>query len=328
MKKTVILAVTRKGRLLAELIEKNLPGSEIYAYQHGFRKALEDVWHDCDGIICVMATGIVVRCLGGLCRSKYHDPSVVVVDETGRHAISLLSGHIGGANELAEVVASICGGRPVITTASDVSGHTAIDLWTIEENLAVANPERFSSITARLLDKGIVNVYQQKNFIKTLPEDFRACTNPHDADIVIALNVSEEPQGLILVPRINHIGFGCRRGATVDEFETVLADLRDNNGIDPGSVAGIASIDIKKDEDGLLQIGQRYNWPVRFFTKEQINSVPVPSRSETVHRKIGVFGVCEAAALMAASSGERKGRLIIKKIKWERITAAVAQTEF
>lgn len=327
MKQTVILAATTKGRLLAERIHLQLPGSEIYRYQNGVRKALEDVWHRYDGIICVMAAGIVVRCIAGLCRSKFDDPGVVIIDEAGTYAISLLSGHIGGGNRLAEA-AAICGAAPVITTASDVSGHTAIDLWAVDENLAFSNPEKIVSTASRLLASGSLNVYQQNDFIKNIPDDFKPCTKAEDADIVIALNWGKEESRLVLVPRINYIGLGCRRGVSIDEFEAALVELRDLHGLDLNSVAGIASIDIKKDEAALLQIGLLHNWPLMFFDKSQIGSIPVPSRSETVHRNIGVYGVCEAAAVLAASSGNKAGRLIIKKRKWQRITAAVAQRAY
>ncbi len=328
MKKTVILAATRKGMALAGSIQAGLEGSEIYDYRSGVKKALEEVWHRYDGIICVMAAGIVVRCIAGLCRSKFNDPGVVVIDEAGSYAISLLSGHIGGGNRLAQQVAAVCGAAPVITTASDVSGHTAVDLWSVEQNLEMRNPEMLASTVRRLLDSGSLKVYQQGGFIKNLPADFKSCTNPEDADIVIALNWSEEQSRLVLVPRINYIGMGCRRGTRLDEFETVLADLGSLHGLDLHSVAGIASIDIKKDEEALLQFASRHNWPLMFFDSARIEAVPVPSRSETVHRHIGVYGVCEAAALLASSSGNEAGRLIINKIKWQRITAAVAQRAY
>ncbi len=327
MGKTAILAATAAGRDLAQRLCRDLPESEVVDYRHGIRKALEQAWRSYDSIICVMAAGIVVRCVSGLCRSKLSDPCIVVVDEAGRHAISLLSGHIGGGNRLAEKVAEICGGTAVITTASDVSGHTALDLWAEEENLTVGHPERLAEISAKLLHKGVLHIYQQRRFIKTLPTDFRPCTNRHDADIVIALT-PKPTAGLQLIPRIRYIGFGCRRGATVDEFKRAVVDLAEMDGLDLRSVGGASSIDLKSDEAGLLELGNQLNWPLRFFSKEQISSVAVPSKSEIVHRKIGVFGVCESAAMLAAADRARKGRLIIQKRKWERITAAVAETEY
>ena len=327
MEKTAILAATQNGMQLGKRIEAQLAGSEIFRYRNGVRKALEDAWYRYDHIVCVMAAGIVVRCIAPLCRNKFDDPGIVVVDEAGTHVVSLLSGHIGGANRLAERIATILGAVPVITTASDVRGHTAIDLWAVDQNLAFRNPEKIAPTAGRLLDNGSLNIYQQKDYVKNLPDDFRACHNPHEADIVIALNWSEEDR-LVLVPRINYLGLGCRRGVSIDEIQDALDDLQNLHGLDLDSVAGVASIDIKKDEAALLRIAEMRKWPVRFFDKERIGSVPVPSRSEVVHRNVGVYGVCEAAALLAAATASTNGLLIIRKVKWERITAAVAQRVF
>ncbi len=325
--KTAILATTSQGRSLAERIHKELADSDILDPSQGVRRTLEQAWPSYDGIICVMAAGIVVRCIAGLCRSKYSDPCVAVIDEAGRFAISLLSGHIGGGNALAEKIAQICGGVPVITTASDVSGHTAVDLWSVAENLSVVNPEKLASTSARLLDHGSLTVFQEDSFVKRFPDDFRPCAKPQDADIVIALR-PDDAEALQLVPRIRFIGFGCRRGASVAEFEEVLEDLQNHEKIDMRSVGGMASIDLKKDEPGLLRIQELYNWPLRFFTREQLDTIAVPSRSSIVHEKIGIFGVCEAAAVLAAASKNGHGRLLMKKRKWTRITAAVAETVF
>ena len=327
MGRTAILAATVSAGKVAERLARELLDAEIVDNRQGVRQTLERAWNHYDSIICVMAAGIVVRCVAGLCRNKYHDPCIVVVDEQGHHAISLLSGHIGGGNVLAEKVAEICGGTPVLTTASDVSGHTAIDLWSVEENLAIANPAKLASTAAKLLAHGVLKVFQEAWFIKTLPEDFQPCTNRRDADIVIALIPGEE-SGLLLIPRIRFIGLGCRRGTPVEEFDRVIADLAAQDGLDLRSVGGLASIDIKNDEPGLLDLGDRRNWPIRFFSREQISSVEGTAKSDIVHQKIGVFGVCESAAVLAASTREHSGRLIIKKKKWERITAAVAETEY
>lgn len=327
MGRTAILKATASAGTIAERLARELLDAELIDNRQGVRKSLERAWNNYDSIVCVMAAGIVVRCVAGLCRNKYHDPCVVVVDEQGHHAISLLSGHIGGGNELAAQVAEICGGRPVITTGSDVSGHTAVDLWSVEENLAVANPEKLAATSAKLLTGGSLKVFQQAQYIKNFPEDFQPCTNRRDADIVIALNPGEE-LGLLLIPRLRFIGLGCRRGTPLADFQRALADLTAQDGLDLRSVGGLASIDLKHDEQGLLDLGREYNWPIRFFSKDQLNSVEGTGKSEIVHQKIGVFGVCESAAVLAASSREHPGRLLIRKRKWERITAAVAETEY
>ena len=237
MAKTAIVAATPSGKELGRLLSKELPGAELVDSGHGVRKALETAWRSHDSIICIMAAGIAVRCVSSLCRSKYHDPCIVVVDERGRHAISLLSGHIGGGNLLAEKVSEVTGGTAVITTASDVTGHTAVDLWTVDENLAIVNPDQIAAASAKLIQQGFLEVYQKSHFIKSFPKDFHPCTKPQDADIVIALN-PDTGTGLKLIPRVRYVGFGCRRGATAEEFRKVIADLEAQDDLDLRSVGG------------------------------------------------------------------------------------------
>lgn len=326
--RTALIAITDQGWRTAESIHAGLPGSELCSYSSGVRQAIEQAWREYDAIICVMAAGIVVRCIAGLCSSKFNDPCVIVTDETGEHIISLLSGHIGGGNTLAHNVAELVGGTAVVTTASDVTGHTAVDLWSIEQNCTIANPDKLSKTSAKLLNNGSVSVYQERPFIQFLPDDFKPCTNIRDADIVMSLSYPGSSESLYLIPRIRYIGFGCRRGAGVGEFKNALTDLQVHHRLDLKSVAGIASIDIKADETGLLEVRQLYNWPIAFFSKEQINSVEVPGRSDVVFEKIGVYSVSEATAILAAANGNNTGKLIIEKKKWQNITAAVAETVF
>ncbi len=326
--RTALLAVTEQGWKTAERIRDGLPDSVLYRYSSGIRQAIERAWHEHDALICVMAAGIVVRCVAGLCSSKFRDPCVLVVDETGTHVISLLSGHIGGGNELARSVAAIVSGTAVLTTASDVSGHTAVDLWSIRQNCTIANPDRLPATSAKLLRTGCLSVFQEKQFVKTLPVDFRSCINRRDGDIVIAQRHDDHQKSLQLIPRIRYIGLGCRRGASVDEFSKAFHDLQVQHGLDLRSVAGVASIDIKQDETGLLEAARLNHWPIRFFSKDEINTVVVPGSSDIVYDKIGVHSVSEATAILAASAGKSRARLIIEKRKWQRLTAAVAETEY
>lgn len=330
--KTALVAVTEKGWQTAGSIRSRLPDSDLCSRSTGVRDALEKAWSEYDAIICVMAAGIAVRCIAGLCTSKFKDPCIIVLDEEGKHVISLLSGHIGGGNELARKIADVVGGTAVITTASDVAGHTPLDLWSIEQNCTIGDPHKLALLSAKLLNEGSLKLFQEHPFVKNLPDDFIACTNPDKADIVMSLNVFDDPDRLQdklhLIPRVRYIGFGCRRGAELDDFRQVIDDLQHVHGLDLRSVAGIASIDIKNDEAGLLEVRRLYNWPIRFFSKDKINTITVPGSSQVVYEKIGVHSVSEAAAVLAASTKMKQGRLIIEKKKWKSITAAVAETAY
>ncbi|MCB2214498.1 cobalt-precorrin 5A hydrolase [Desulfofustis glycolicus] len=325
MMRIALLAVTDRGRRLAETISREMGDGDLLTTEDGVRKAIEAAWRYYDGLICIMATGIVVRCIAGLCRDKISDPCVVVVDEQGQFAISLLSGHIGGGNDLARQVANACGGQAVITTASDVSGHTAVDLWAVEQQCRIVNPEQLAAVTARLLNRGFIRVFQDERYVDRLPDDFRDCVASEDADLIISRQPSVCGSSLQLLPCRRFIGFGCRKGVAEEDFARAVTDLQQRFGLDPRSVAGVASIDIKAQEAGLLQIARRYRWPIRFFSAEQLNRIVSPSVSAKVYEKTGAHSVCEAAAMLAAGSIEKPGTLIINKVKWKTITAAVAQ---
>lgn len=325
MMRIAILAITDRGRHLARTISSGVADCDVLTTEDGVRNAIETAWYRYDGLICVMAAGIVVRCIAGLCRDKTSDPGVVVVDEQGHYAVSLLSGHIGGGNELARLVARSCGGQAVVSTASDVSGHTAVDLWAVEQHCRIANPQQLAAVTTRLLNRGFIRVFREGRDVDRLPDDFRDCAAVEDADLVISRQSPVDQAVLHLLPCRFFIGFGCRMGATESDFARAVEDMQHRFGLDPRSVAGVASIDIKEQEAGLLQIARRYRWPIRFFSKEHLNRVAVPSASAKVYEKTGAYSVCEAAAMLAAGSIEKPGILVINKIKWKTITAALAQ---
>jgi cobalt-precorrin 5A hydrolase len=325
--KLAIIAATDKGWTTAIKLGSALPGSEIVRPIGGIRQTLEALWQTHDGIICIMATGIVIRCLNGLCQSKYSDPCVVVLDENGTFAISLLAGHIGGGNQLALKIAELCKGTPVITTASDVSGHTSVDLWSIEHHLVIANPKRLAPVSAKLLNQGTLGVFQERNYLKSLPDDFFFCENRSAADIVISISPDHSGDALLLLPRTRYIGVGCRRGTPLEAFQAALRDL-ENEGVDLRTVAALASLDLKKDEEALLEIAKLRKWPLRFFPKEILNEIEIPSGSEMVYQKVGTHSVSEASAIRAAACDGTPGRLIVRKIKWNQITMAVAEKAF
>ncbi|MEE4165384.1 MAG: cobalamin biosynthesis protein [Desulfocapsaceae bacterium] len=325
--KLAIVAITEQGRVTAGRLHSALPGSTLFQYSHGIKKQISKLWQHYDGIICVMAAGIVVRCISPLCRSKLTDPAIVVVDEQCTFAISLLSGHIGGANRIALEIEKSCGARAVITTASDISGHTSVDLWARDNALIIANPEKLAAVSARLLNRGLLSIYQDYPYQNVFPEDFRKSSERSTADIIVSVNNSVEGACLHLVPQVLSVGFGCRRGAAVSDFDDALKDITSRYDIHVGAIANIASIDLKNDEAGLLEFAEKHHWPVKFFTKEQINAICPAGVNTHIFNKVGVYGVCEPAAILAATHKEIPGRLLIGKIKWQKITAAIAAQE-
>ena len=325
--RVAIVAITERGLHTAAMLQKSIPQSKQVSVKNGIKRTIENIWEQYDGIICIMASGIVIRSIAGLINSKHSDPCVVVVDENAQYAVSLLSGHIGGGNLLARTIANSSGAQAVITTASDVSGHTSVDLWTVENNLSTVNSERLTAISARLLRNNSLNIFQENKYIDKLPDDFVLTTNPKVADIKICLHHDEATDALQLIPKIYYVGLGCRAGVETVEFEQAFADLEKEEKIDHRSIAGVASIDIKKEEKGLLAFAHSMGWPVRFYSKDKIKSVEGTGKSQKVYDKIGVYGVSEPAAILAASNKGKPGRIIVGKKKWKRITAAVAVRE-
>lgn len=321
--KTAVIALTAGAKTLAGILSSSLDECTLSCPQDGVAAEIRRLWQEVDGLICIMAAGIVVRSIAPLCRDKKTDPCVVVLDEKGEFVISLLSGHLGGGNALARKIARITGGSPVITTASDVTGHTALDLWVEGNNLIVANPERLTALSARLINEGTLSVFSDQS-MAGLPADFCRQEKTEDADIVISPFYPVRYKQLLLIPRNLFIGFGCNRGTTSAEFESALDDLCTAHRIDPRAIAGFASIDLKNDEEGLLAFARKNQRPIRFFSKDELNTVTGITVSEVVLRITGAKGVAEPAAVLAASSDCGAGKLLVRKRKWKNVTAAVA----
>ncbi len=320
-----ITSLTKGGHRLAEKIHAQLDGSTLCPVKQGIFKTIDSLWCEYDGIICIMATGIVVRSLAPLCKDKRLDPCVLVLDEKGRFVISLLSGHLGGGNELAVKVAAITKGKAVITTASDVTGHTALDLWAQKNGLLPGNNKRLTMITTRLINRGCLKLYS--DIAKgNLPDDMVWCGDKDEADVLIAQghkdNTDEEK--LLLRPMKLFVGLGCNRNTGSSSFEQAVSELCAEHGLDRKTISRLASIDIKKDEAGLLTFAEKCALPLSFYSKDQLNGVEGISSSKAVLAATGAKGVAEPAAILAASTAECGGQLIIRKIKWKDVTAAVA----
>jgi cobalt-precorrin 5A hydrolase len=321
--KTAVIALTTGGQALAEKVSTSLDECLLCHPKSGVAAEIRRLWQEVDGLICIMATGIVVRSIAPLCQDKRKDPCVVALDEKGEFVISLLSGHLGGGNALAGEVARITGGQAVITTASDVTGHTAIDLWAMKNDLIVANPEKMTHISARLVNTGTLAFFSDQA-IDGLPVDFRPVEKVDHADIVISHLCPDKYDGLQLISKNLFVGFGCNRGTTSAEFQSALDDLYRTHRIDPRAIAGLASIDLKNDEEGLLEFAEKRHLPIRFFSKDELNTVTGITTSKAALKATGAKGVAEPAALLAASSESGGGRLYIRKMKWKNVTAAVA----
>jgi len=325
--KIAIIALTDGGKQLAEKISTFHADCFVDRRDLPVFEKLADLWHQKpDAIICIMATGIVVRGVSTLCNDKTLDPCVLVLDEKGHFVISLLSGHLGGGNQLAKELALNLGGHAVITTSSDVTGHTALDLWAQKNQLVVDDSQKLTEKSAKLVNNGVLTLFTDCE-PEGLPEDFTLVSNPDSADIIISDALFSENQALILRPCALTVGLGCNRGTKLVDFQVAVAELFADNNLNPRSIATFASIDLKDDEQGLLDFVSFKGIPIKFYAKEQLNSVDDVSSSAVVFAATGAKGVAEPAALLASGTTSCSGKLIVRKRKWKDVTAAVAMKQ-
>jgi cobalt-precorrin 5A hydrolase len=335
-----IWALTPEGARLARTIARAMPGSRRFlpaalavnaAGAHRFTRLKAEVERQFTrfaGHIFIMATGIVVRCIGPHLVHKIVDPAVVVCDEAGRFAISLVSGHVGGANALAREVAEITGGRPVITTATDVNRVPAIDLIAVENDLRIENPDAIKRVNMALLTGGPIGVHDPYGKVtrrlppaRVQPTAAGAFDETRAGIFVDHIRLDLPPHVLVLRPASLVAGMGCNRGTTADEMRALLTAAFEKNDLSMNSLRALATVDLKADEPGLQCLAQSLAIPLTVFSRDQLKAVTrVASPSAMVEKHIGVQSVCEAAALLAT----HRGRLIVPKQKTTNATVAVA----
>lgn len=320
-----ILAITAGGHRLAARLAQGLPDAEHLGGegQEKIAALISGAFRHYDGLVCVMATGIVVRALAPLLRDKALDPGVVVVDERGRHAISLLGGHLGGGNQLARRVAALTGGTAVITTASDTLDLVALDLWARDLGLLPPSREKLTAASGLMVNRGYLRLYSEEP-IDALPPGLIAVASAEQADIIVSTRDVFPPEATIFRPRTLVIGVGCNRNTPAAELEEALTELLAESRLSRASIRKLCSIDKKSDEPGLLQFAADNGWPLTFYSSEQLNTQDHVSPSPAAQKAVGAIGVAEPAALLGAAITT----LEIKKRKWTNVTMALARAPF
>lgn len=298
--------------------------------------AVERVFDQYRGHVFFMSTGIVVRMIAPLIQHKTVDPAVVVVDDAGQYAISLLAGHLGGANDLARKVAQQIGADPVVTTATDANRMPAIDIMARDLGLVIENPEAIKFVNMAFLRQQKVHLYDPAGLLMKSQPDYNELWHPvpfiegcAKQDLAEAagvfvddIEVDLPPQFLILRPASLVAGIGCNRNTPADEIEHLLRKVLGDHHLSPHSLKRLASIDLKKDEKGLLKLAADWNLPITFYDKDRLANVKgILNPSETVRKHTGVHSVCEAAAILAA----RKGSLVVPKHTTPNVTVAIAR---
>ncbi len=335
-----IYALTKQGIILGMRLAESLDG-DLYAPKRlaehapvtGFDSLptlMTQTFGAYDSHIFIAAAGIAVRTIAPLLADKTIDPAVVVLDHKGTHVISLLSGHLGGANELATQVAHLTGGTPVITTATDTEGVPAMDMLAARQGMSIKNPGLIKTINAALTEgrpvalddpENRLNITQQTDLTRYfIPVSHK---NSLDRDIPlvrVTWGMTDDDHALILHPRVLMAGIGCRKGTSRDEIMTAITEAFAHHHLALDSLAALVSIDIKSQETGMLEAARALNVPLTFYSADELRGITIPTPSSMVKKHIGVESVCEAAALKKTG---QTSLLVPKQIRG-RTTLAVA----
>lgn len=312
-----------------KIVRKNV---HAWLYDHFFSE---------DAIVFVGAVGIAVRLIAPLIQSKTKDPAVVVVDEAGKWAISLLSGHIGGANDLARSIASGIGAEAIVTTATDIRGKFAVDVFATQNDMSISDMELAKEVSSAALGGRPIGFYADPLFpidgiappeLSLLPPDagvYEEGTCEDRPGLGISVSLSKEKQyfenNLSLVPKAVVLGVGCKKGIDPAEMERFLFNFLDASRVSLEAVAKVTSIDVKIQEPAIRIFCRKYNLPYETYTAQQLIRVPGRfSESSFVLKTIGVDNVCERSAVLGAMNRELPGKLIVEKKAYNGMTAALA----
>lgn len=374
--KLAIISFTENGIKLSQTVAKRLSGRKVMLYTKCSRYTAEDlkvqrvkeslqVWTaqrmaEGDALLFIGASGIAVRAIAPNLTDKLHDVPVLVMDEEGRYVIPILSGHVGGANELARELAGLMDACPVITTATDVQKKFAVDLFAKRNHLEIMNKDGIAKVSTKALagEQLTIAVRAQNiecyhpKFCEVCEEDFTEAENQllreanmhkHDWEVCgvepplrlvpyvknqsVDIVVSETPDNknalIWLRPRRYVVGMGCRKNKDTEELLAFYQETLEQAMVEPGEVYALASIDKKRDEPGLLAISERMRIPFFTYTAEELNRVGAcVHSSEFVKAQVGVDNVCERAAFAGCGVS---GWLIYEKHAFDGMTIAIAE---
>ena len=350
MDRVAILAITKNGIKIASTIKQLFPSWEIYAPKKLQDNTVSAIWYDdqtstkiaelfskYDGLVCLFSLGAVIRLIAPYLKDKKTDPAIIVIDDKASFVISALSGHLGGANELAEEIARKLGAIPVITTAADVNRTIPVDLVGREFGWKIDEDSNVTRISALMVNEEKIGVFQdagEKNWWKSnLPKNV---TLYHSID---ELKRSESKAYLIISDRIFSddisknsviyrpqtlvVGIGLHGDTAKEKIIECLGTSLIKYGLSSKSIAKIVSIKKPKDVQGLIDAAKELQAPLEYFEREELAQISIPNPSQMVQAYEGTPSVSEAAALKSSS-----GKLIVEKQKFPPdLTVAIARIE-
>ena len=329
--KIAVIQISEAGKDIALTIQRELGAKTIRRTEVGKQ------WNKFDAFVFIGAMGICVRTIAPLVDDKHTDPAVVCIDSLGQNVISVLSGHVGGANELTRSIAATIGAHEVITTQSDNAGLWALDTfeqrfgWSLASEPKKMNDSIFAFVnkkpTALLMDvrdEGTDFLEATKPDHVTLIRDIsEADPEKYKLLIMVTPFIRHAPTGMLelhFTPMVGTIGFGLAHHP--DNYEDICDEINEalsNRGVLP-CAHRYCTIDVKQDEEFCAMLKNEYDEEVVFFSSEELAAVEVPNPSATVQKHVGTPSVCEAAAILGSNHGE----LIIPKVKGKNWTAALA----
>lgn len=330
-----IISVSDKGKNLADKLKDALDDDstiiKVDLFHKNVKKYLKIAFYEYDAIVAIMASGILIRSIAPYIESKTSDPAVLNIDDNANFVISTLSGHLGGANKLTNKIAPLIGAIPVITTSSDVNNKLGIDVLASDLYLSIDNTKEILFFNKAILEgKQITLTYNSnsnkdylKNYLKnnTFEMDVSLCCsqNVGKDEIVVSLEGHE----IILKERKLVVGIGCKRGKTSSEIYKGYKKSLEEINIDESRVNMLASAEVKKDEEGLLELAKTLDKQINFVDLDRLKLFESKyiQKSEFVKSKFGIYGVCEPSALITAGFDSK---LIYKKTSYDGVTISMA----
>lgn len=333
--KIAIISVSDKGRTLALKLKDKLDDDSTVIrcdlYHKNVKNYFPVLFYEYDAIIAIMASGILIRSIAPLVESKVTDPAVLNIDDNGNFVISTLSGHLGGANELAHKISGLIDATPVITTSTDVNKKLGIDVLAKDLYLTIDNTEEILYFNKAILEGNELSftINPNKNF-DYLFEYLNNNTLEIDLSIyysskisVDEVHVEVDEHKIILKEKKIVVGIGCRRGKECEKIYDGLKKSLDDLNIMPSRVNMLTSAEIKKDEKGILELSDKLEIPVEFVKIDKLKLFESRdvTKSDFVYSKFGIYGVCEPSALIMAGFDSK---LIYKKTSYDGVTISIA----
>lgn len=330
-KKAAVISFTPQGKRLAEkIIDLEAVSFEICPIHRPkpFSDWLKEHFQALDALIFIGAVGIIVREMAPLLESKQTDPAVVVLDEKGRYVISVLSGHLGGANALTKELSAKLGAAAVITTSSDVNEKIAIDVFAKKNDLVISSMEQAKRCAAAIVSNAFVSFFCEGAVHGAVPPELSADLEHSQFQVIVSPYLPKKADTrLHLIPKAIVLGIGCKKGIKKEVIEARVMEELGALSIDPRSILGIATIDLKREEEGLLAFSKVHQLPMFFYSARELSDAEGAFSSSAFVKQItGVENVCERAAVCLA--GDRKKVILLPKTGKDGVTVSIVEIDW